>query len=214
MKTQPKGIISPELLEFPKFNPPLRIGIMASGEGTNMEAVVKAINAKKLDARIKLLVVNNIDCKAIKRAEHFNIPYEIIDHRDYETREEFDSIILKSFLNHKVEGVVMAGWMRLITSTIIKGLDEKIINIHPSLLPSFKGINAVRKTLLNGSLIAGCSTHHVNIDVDSGELIAQAAIQLPKGNTEEELSHHIRIYEHKILPMSIALAGKKWRNGK
>jgi len=212
MNSQPKGFLYPELDEFPSFTPELEIGVMASGEGSNFEAIVTSIRESHLEAKIKLLVVNKPECNAIKRAVKYNIPYVIIENSNYNSREEFDKAISNEFSKYQVEGIVMAGWMRIVTKVLINDYPNRIINLHPSLLPSYPGYNAIRQAFVNGSLITGCSTHYVSLEVDSGQLIAQAAIPIFREYDYDQLSSHIRFFEHKILPMSVAIAGKNWRS--
>ena len=212
MNSQPKGFIYPELDKFPSFTPELEIGVMASGDGSNFEAILASIRESQLEAKIKLLIVNKPECNVIKRAIKYNIPYVIIEHSKYNSREQFDKAISNEFSNYNVEGIVMAGWMRIVTKVLINDFPNRIINLHPSLLPSFPGYNAIRQAIVNRSLITGCSTHYVSLDVDSGPLIAQAAIPIFREYDYAQLSTHIRFFEHKILPMSVALAGEKWRS--
>ena len=212
MDTCPKGFQNPVMDKFPKFSPKLEIGIMASGDGSNFEAVVSSINNLELDAVIKLLIVNNPKSNAINRAKRLGIDYKIIDHTKYKCREDFDFEISNEFLNRNVEGIVMAGWMRIITNVLLASYENRIINLHPSLLPSFIGNNAINQAMNSGSLITGCSTHFVSLDIDSGPLIAQAAVPIQQNSNLEEIRENIRHFEHKILPMSIAIAGKQWRS--
>lgn len=212
MDFEPKGFLYPELDKFPSFSPELDIGVMASGDGTNFEAILSSIRESHLDAKIKLLIVNNPECNAINRAIKYSIPYKIIEHSQFNSREEFDIAICKEFAKYNVEGIVMAGWMRIVTKVLINKFPNRIINLHPSLLPSFPGYNAIKQAIDGGSLITGCSTHYVSLDVDSGPLIAQAAIPIFSKYNYEQLRSHMRYFEHKILPMSIAIAGKEWRS--
>ena len=206
-----KELISPDLDIWPKFSPKLSIGVLASGSGTNFEAIIKNINSNKLDAEIKLLIVNKTNSGAIEKAKFYNIPFMVIDHRNFSSRENYDKFLVKQFIKLKVEGIVMAGWMRIITTILINEYPQRIINLHPSILPSYKGINAIEKCIASGALITGCTTHYVNLDIDSGHFIAQAALAIGQNEDKDKLQVRIRKLEHKILPMSIALAGLDWR---
>ena len=206
-----EGFFFPNINILPEFNPFLRIGILASGEGSNFNAIAREIHQNKLDAEIKLLIVNNPKCQAIDKAISLNIPYKVIDHRLYSERSDYDNVISCEFKKVNIEGIVMAGWMRIVTDTLINSFPGRIINLHPSILPSYPETNAIQQALDNGSIITGCSTHYVEINVDSGELIAQAALPIGVNRNKHELTMRIRRLEHKILPMSIALAGLRWR---
>ncbi len=212
MDTCPIGFQYPVMDDFPGFSPKLKIGILASGDGSNFEAIATSINNLKLDADIKLLIVNNAKSNAINRAKRLGIDFQIIDHKSYNSREEFDIAISKEFKAKEVEGIVMAGWMRIITNELLSRYQNRIINLHPSLLPSFVGKNAISQAMENGSLITGCSTHFVSLDVDSGPLIAQAAVPIMHNSDLKKIRESIRYFEHKILPMSIAIAGTRWRS--
>ncbi len=207
-----QGIISPDQNITYTFKPPLEIGILASGEGTNFEAIAKSINNFELDAVIKLLIVNNYNSGAIQKAKKLNIPFKVLDHKNFSTREDFDYALIREFELAQVEGIIMAGWMRIVTNVLIKTYPGRIINLHPSILPSFKGNNAIKQAIDNKSLITGCTTHFVSLELDSGKIIAQAAIPILANDSYNDIREKVRYYEHLILPLSINLAGKEWRN--
>ena len=205
------SLISPELNHNIVFKPKLTIAIMASGEGSNFEAIYKAIQTNKLEADIALLISNNIESKAIEKAIRFGIKYEYINHRDYNSRKLFDKQILKILQDYNVEAVIMAGWMRIVTDVLINAFPDRILNIHPSLLPSFKGTNAIQKALDSGVKLTGCTVHKVINQVDSGEIIAQAAIKIDVKDNLETLTKKIQLQEHRILPASISILGQELR---
>ena len=205
-------LVSPERVGFTDFNPPLRISILASGAGTNFEAIVQAIKSNKLRADIRCIVVNVPDCGAIKRAKAHNIKYYIHDHRNFISREALDDELIKTFLGVNTELIVMAGWMRIVTTKLIDKFPNRIINIHPSLLPSFKGKDAIQQAIDARVKITGTSVHMVSKAIDSGLLIAQAAISVTKSDTYESLSQRIKSEEHKLLPQAISLIGEKIRS--
>ena len=204
-------LISPDPSSFSsqrKSSHPLQLGVMASGSGTNFEAVAKAIALKELDAEIKVLIYNNPQAKAKERAKKYNIPAVLIDHRQYKKREDLDRQIVKTLQSYGVDWTIMAGWMRIITQVLLDAYPQRVINIHPSLLPSFKGIRAIEQALAARVKITGCTVHLVSLEVDSGEIIMQAAVPiLPKDNLET-LHERIQVQEHRILPQAIALAAK------
>ena len=187
-------------------NPPLKLGIMASGSGTNFEAVAQAIAEGQLNAKIQVLIYNKPGIKAVQRAEKWDVPSVLINHRDYKTREDLDAQIVQTLENYEVEWAIMAGWMRIVTPILINAFPDKIINIHPSLLPSFKGVQAIEQALAAGVKITGCTVHIVRPEVDSGPILIQAAVPVYSDDTPKTLHARIQVQEHKILPSAIALA--------
>lgn len=185
---------------------PLKLGIMASGNGSNFEAVIQAIQNQQLNAQIQVLIYNNPEAYVALRAEKWSVPAVLLNHCDYKSREDFDTQIVRNLRKWDVEWVIMAGWMRLVTPVLIEAFPNKIINIHPSLLPSFKGIRAVEQALSTGVKITGCTVHLVTLEMDSGEILMQAAVPVLSDDTPETLHARIQLEEHKILPQAIALA--------
>ena len=204
-------VINPNILIPDKLDPLLNIAILASGKGSNFEAIYNSIKANQLNAKISILIVNKDSCLAIEKAKRFNIDYLFIDHRNYSSRQEYDQEIVNILTRYKVEGIVMAGWMRIVTPVLINSFKNRIINIHPSILPSFKGTDSIKRALDSGVKITGCTVHKVIEEVDSGEIICQAAIRINPNDTIESLTSKIQFQEHKILPLSISLAANKWR---
>ena len=199
-------LISPQLFSIPSSSRPLQLGVMASGSGTNLEAIAKAIANGKLKAEIKVLIYNNPNAKVKQRAEKYNIPTVLIDHRQYQQREDLDQEIVAVLKAHGADWVVMAGWMRIITQVLLDSYPNRVINIHPSLLPSFKGIRAIEQALAAKVKITGCTVHLVSLEVDSGEIIMQAAVPILADDTRDTLHARIQLQEHHILPQAIALA--------
>jgi len=200
-------IISPEIYEFRKFSPKLKIGVLASGNGTNFQELINLSEKGEIDIDIKVIITNNYDAGCIKRAESVKKPHKKIRRKDFSQKKLFELEIINTLINYDVELVVMAGWMKIVTPFFINKFKNKIINIHPSLLPAYKGGSAIKDSILNGSKITGCSVHFVEEDVDSGSLIMQAALSICDDDDIESLSKRIQILEHKILPHSISLAG-------
>jgi len=205
-------IISPEISEFRKFSPKLKIGVLASGKGTNFQELINLSEKEELDIDIKVLITNKDNAGCIKRAEKGEIPHKIIRCKDFLQKELFELEIINTLISYNVELVVMAGWMKIVTPFFIKKFKNKIINIHPSLLPAYKGSSAIKESILNGSKITGCSVHFVDEEVDSGSLIMQAALPIMDDDDIESLSKRIHMLEHKILPHSISHAGYLIRN--
>jgi phosphoribosylglycinamide formyltransferase-1 len=203
------SLISPQIQNALNQSTPLQLGIMASGSGSNFEAVAQAIKDGQLNAQIQVLIYNNPDAYAAVRASNWNVPAVLLNHRDYSSREEFDRQIVQTLRQYDVDWVIMAGWMRLVTEVLIDAFTNKIINIHPSLLPSFKGSRAVEQALASGVKIAGCTVHLVSLEMDSGPILMQAAVPVLQGDTPETLHARIQVQEHRILPQAIALAAKQ-----
>ncbi|MEA5580316.1 phosphoribosylglycinamide formyltransferase [Nodularia harveyana UHCC-0300] len=204
------SLVAPSLSNCPfSQSTPLKLGVMASGSGSNFEAVAEAIAKEQLNAQIQVLIYNNPSAKAPIRAANRGVEAVLLNHRDYGNREAFDGAIVKTLQQYDVDWVIMAGWMRLVTPVLIDAFIDKIINIHPSLLPSFKGINAVEQALASGVKITGCTVHLVCLEVDSGPILIQAAVPILPEDTAETLHARIQIQEHRILPQAIAIAAAR-----
>ncbi|MDF0556227.1 phosphoribosylglycinamide formyltransferase [Kamptonema sp. UHCC 0994] len=183
---------------------PLKLGILASGSGSNFEAIAEAIENQQLNAQIQVVIYNNPDAKVVLRAQKFGVPAVLLNHRNY-SREELDAEIVKTFRESNVDWVIMAGWMRIVTPVLLDAFPEKVINIHPSLLPSFPGIRAIEQALKAGVKITGCTVHIAHLEVDSGPILMQAAVPILAGDTAETLHARIQVQEHKIVVGAIAL---------
>ena len=206
------SLISPFYSEYPKYEPKINIGILASGNGSNFEYILKSIWDNKLNAHVSILIVNNPDCHAINRAKEFDVPYIVINHKDTKSRLEHDNLVKNKLKEYSVELVVMAGWMRIVGEDLIKAFDNRLINIHPSLLPSFKGIDAIQQAIDNQVCITGCTVHYVKREVDSGEIIMQGAVPLSCNDSYNKLKRRIQDIEHIILPLSIAIVAMRIRS--
>lgn len=210
LSSSPSCLVAPLLSQMPPNSPqpelPLKLGIMASGSGSNFEAVAEAIAQRELNAQIAVLIYNNPEAKVAERARRWQVPERLLNHHDYQSREELDQDIVQILQHFEVEWVVMAGWMRRVTAVLIDAFADRILNIHPSLLPSFRGMRGVEQALEYGVKIAGCTVHLVRLEVDSGPIIQQAAVPVFPDDTAETLHARIQQQEHKILPQAIALA--------
>ena len=206
-------LISPEISKLRDFSPKLKIAILASGEGSNFQELINLSKSNKFDIDIKLLITNKSEAGCLLRAKKSNIAYKIIQVADFEKKEFFEEEIINTIKKHDIELVVMAGWMKIMSSNFVNVFKNKIINIHPSLLPSFKGKNAIKDAITSGSKITGCSVHFVEPEVDSGSLIMQAAVSISDQDNIDSITKKIHLLEHKILPLSISQAGYKLRNG-
>jgi phosphoribosylglycinamide formyltransferase 1 len=188
---------------------PLRLGVLASGSGTNFAAIADAITHEELPAQIQVLIYNNPDAKVVERARERNIPVRLLNHREYGQREDLDREIAQILHDFGVDWVVMAGWMRRVTQVLIDAYPDKMLNLHPSLLPSFPGIRAVEQALAAGVKISGCTVHLVRLEVDSGPILAQAAVPVLPDDTPESLHARIQVQEHRILKQAIAMVAQQ-----
>lgn len=179
----------------------VKIGVLASGQGSNFQAIVD--QTKDTPAQFAVVVYNNPEAPVRLRAEKLGIPAIFLDHRQFATREALDQAILEVLGEYGVELVLMAGWMRLVTSVLVDAYRGRMVNIHPSLLPSFRGIRAVEQALEYGVQLTGCSVHFVDLEVDSGPIIAQEAVPILANDTLETLSQRIHEAEHRIYPQVV-----------
>ena len=183
----------------------INIGVLASGRGTNLQAIIEAIEEGRIDGKISIVISDNQDAFALKRAEQHNIETQYINFRKFKDREDYDKEIIKFLKEKKVELVVLAGYMRILTPYFIKVYKNKIMNIHPALLPSFSGLHAQRQAVECGAKVSGCTVHFVDEGVDSGPIILQKAVEVKDDDTEESLAERILKEEHQIYPQAIQL---------
>ena len=183
----------------------LRIGAIASGGGTNLQAIIDCCSNDSIDAEIVLVISNNPDAGALDRARKAGIPTVCIDHRLYQEREAFDQEIVKALQEAAVDTIVLAGFMRIVTDTILNAFPQRVLNIHPALLPAFPGLHVQRKAIEYGARFTGCTVHFVDSGVDTGPIIAQAVVPIHDDDTEESLSARILVEEHRLYPHAIQL---------
>jgi phosphoribosylglycinamide formyltransferase 1 len=181
------------------------IGVLISGSGTNLQAIIDAIEANKLDATIRLVLSNRADAYGLVRAKNHGIPAEVLDHKNFTSREAFDAAAVETLKSRGVELVVLAGFMRLLSPVFVKAFSNRMMNIHPSLLPSFPGLHVQRRAVEHGVRFSGCTVHFVNEDCDEGPIIIQAVVPVFPEDTEETLAARILTQEHRIYPRAIQL---------
>ncbi|ABW29336.1 phosphoribosylglycinamide formyltransferase [Acaryochloris marina] len=200
------ALVSPDEISLEKLSssPPLKLGIMASGTGSNFVAIADAIAQHHLAAHIQVVIYNNPDAPVAQRAQERQIPTHLINHRHFSTREVFDQQIVDRLREADVDWVVMVGWMRRVTQVLIDAFPDRMINIHPSLLPSFPGIRAIEQALEHQVKISGCTVHIVRLEVDSGPILIQAAVPVYPEDTPASLHRRIQIQEHRIIVQAIA----------
>jgi len=183
----------------------INIGVLASGRGTNLQAIIEAIEEGKIEGRISIVISDNSDAYALKRARQHNIETRYINFKEFKNREDYDKEIIKALEEKKIDLVVLAGYMRIISPYFSKMYKNRIINIHPALLPSFPGLHAQRQAVEHGVKISGCTVHFVDEGVDSGPVILQKAVEVKDDDTEESLAERILKEEHQIYPRAIQL---------
>ncbi|HHW08194.1 MAG TPA: phosphoribosylglycinamide formyltransferase [Clostridia bacterium] len=185
------------------MRPLLRIAVLASGRGTNLQALIEAQNADRLGGEIVLVVSDNPQAKALERASRHGIPTRVIEPAGYATREGFDRALVETLQAHRVELVVLAGYMRLLSPVVLQAYPQRVINIHPSLLPSFPGLNAQEQAWKYGVKYTGCTVHFVDEGMDTGPIIAQRVVAVNPEDTADDLAAKILQEEHRLYPQVV-----------
>ena len=183
----------------------LRIGVLASGGGTNLQAIIDRCQEGTISAEIALVLTNKPGAGAIERARKAGIPTACIDHREFTQRQDFDEAMVRALREAGVELVVLAGFMRIITQVFLDAFPERIINIHPALLPAFPGLHVQQQALDYGARFSGCTVHFVDSGVDTGPIIIQAIVPVLPEDTADTLAARILEQEHLIYPRAIQL---------
>lgn len=181
----------------------IAIGVLVSGSGSNLQSIIDEIEAGNLDAVINVVISNVPDAYALERARQHNIPTELIDHKNFETREDFDRKLIDVLNSYSIELVVMAGFMRVLTPLFINTFHYRIMNIHPALLPSFQGIHAQERAFEYGVKFSGCTVHFADDGVDTGPIIIQSVVPVYDDDTADTLQQRILKEEHRIFPQAI-----------
>ena len=184
---------------------PLSLGVLISGSGTNLQAIIDAIERDELTAALRVVISHRPDAYGLTRARHHGLPAVVIPHKDFSSRPAFETELIKTLHDYQVELVVLAGFMRLLSPFFIRAFPQRIVNIHPALLPAFPGTHAQRQTVERGVRIAGATVHFVDEETDQGPIIVQAAVPVYRDDTEESLSARILTQEHHIYPQAIQL---------
>ncbi len=183
----------------------LRLGVLASGRGSNFQSIIDAIDNKKLTAEIAILISDNPRAYAIERAKKHGIEYRIVKPDDFSSKDEFFKIIAQELQKKSVDLVILAGFMRVVKKPLLEAYPNRIMNIHPALLPSFPGLHGQKQAVEYGVKISGCTVHFVDEGMDTGPIIIQAAVPVYHDDTEKTLSERILKLEHKIYPEAIRL---------
>ncbi|HEX9445878.1 MAG TPA: phosphoribosylglycinamide formyltransferase [Candidatus Binatia bacterium] len=181
------------------------LGVLLSGGGTNLQAIIDAIEARRLDAEIRVVVSNRESAYGLTRAKNHSLATEVLDHKKFTSREAYDEALVALLGARGVELVVLAGFMRLLSPVLVKAYSNRIMNIHPALLPAFPGLHGQKQAVEHGVRFAGCTVHFVNEECDQGPIIVQAVVPAFPDDTEETLAARILKQEHVIYPRAIQL---------
>ena len=186
----------------------LKVGVLVSGRGSNLESIITASKKGEMDASVAIVISDNPLSPALKKAENAGIPTKIITRAKGEPKEAFESKIADALREKGVALVVLAGFMRILSPFFLGQFPNRVINIHPSLLPAFPGLNAQKQALDAGAKISGCTVHWVDAGCDTGPILLQARVPVLPGDTEDTLAKRILVEEHKLLPKAIDLIAK------
>lgn len=181
------------------------LGVLISGRGSNLGALIDAIAAGRLAARIAVVISNRPEAAGLERAQAAGIETLVLNHRDYATRDAFDAALAAAMSARGVRLVCLAGFMRLIGAPMLDAFPQAILNIHPSLLPSFPGVEAQRQAIQHGVRISGVTVHLVTRELDGGPIILQAAVPVLQDDTPETLAARILVEEHRLYPEAVAI---------
>lgn len=182
----------------------VKLAVFASGNGSNFQAIVDAIKNGRLNASCELLISDRPDAKALERAKKANIPAFVFQMKEYAEKTAFEQAILAKLKEHEIDFIALAGYMRLIGPTLLEAYEQKIVNIHPSLLPSFPGLDAIGQAFRAGVKVTGVTIHYVDSGMDTGPIIAQKAVEIADDETEETLREKIHAVEHALYPQTLA----------
>lgn len=181
----------------------MRVGVLVSGSGTNLQALLDAQADGSLMATVAVVLSNKPDVAALGRAAAHEVPTAVISHKDFATREAFDGALVAALRAHGVELVVLAGFMRLVTRVLLDAFPERVLNVHPSLLPAFPGVDAQAQALAYGAKLTGCTVHFVDAGMDTGPIVAQTAVAVLDDDTVDALKARVLREEHRLLVSAV-----------
>lgn len=183
----------------------MRIAVFCSGNGTNLQAIIDAQKKGYIKGELALVVSDVVDCFALTRAKKAGIKTLVVERKNFGSKKEFEGTILENLKQERIDLIVLAGYMKLLSADFIKEYKNKILNIHPALLPSFKGTHGIRDAFLYGVKVTGPTVHFVTEDMDAGPIILQSPVMVTEDDTEETLREAVHKEEHKIYPKAIQL---------
>jgi phosphoribosylglycinamide formyltransferase-1 len=182
---------------------PRNIGVLISGRGSNLQAIIDAIGDGRLDARLAVVISNRADAVGLERARLAGVETIVRDHKGWASREDYEAVLVEDLRARNVQLVCLAGFMRLLGATFVNAFPNRILNIHPALLPSFPGLHAQRQALEHGVRFSGATVHLVDTQLDAGPIVMQAVVPVFTDDTEESLAARILAEEHRIYPEAI-----------
>lgn len=182
-----------------------RLGVLISGNGTNLQAIIDRCAAGDLQAEVGCVISNRADAFGLQRAANHAIPAIFLNHRDFADRAEYDAALVQLLNDYRVDLVILAGFMRIVTPVLLDAFPNRVMNIHPALLPAFPGLDAQKQTLEYGAKVSGCTVHFVDAGTDTGPIILQATVPVREDDTVESLSERIHHEEHQLYPAAIQL---------
>jgi phosphoribosylglycinamide formyltransferase 1 len=189
-----------------------RIGVLISGRGSNLQALIDAIDRGSLPASIAVVISNKPEAAGLERARAAGIETLVINHRQFDSRDAFDRAVARELKARGVEVVCLAGFMRLIGPPMLEAYPNAILNVHPSLLPSFPGVSAQAQAIVHGVKVSGATVHLVTGELDGGPIVLQAPVPVAPDDTDESLSARILAEEHRIYPLAVAMVlSGHWR---
>jgi phosphoribosylglycinamide formyltransferase 1 len=189
-----------------------RLGVLISGRGSNLHAIVQAIHDGRLNAEIAVVISNRADAAGLQRAREQGLATRCISHGDFRSRDDFDRALVAALREHDVGLVCLAGFMRLVGAPMLEAFPQAILNIHPSLLPAFPGVDAQRQALEHGVKVTGVTVHLVTPELDGGPIVLQRAVPVLDGDTVETLSARILVEEHRAYPDAIGIVlSDRWQ---
>ncbi|MBN3560675.1 phosphoribosylglycinamide formyltransferase [Aliamphritea spongicola] len=180
-----------------------RIVVLISGSGSNLQAIIDAVNAGRINGKIEMVISNKDDAYGLERARQADIPGCVIRHTDYSDRDSFDQALIAEIDSHSPDLVILAGFMRIFTPEFVNRYSDRMLNIHPSLLPKYKGLNTHQRAIEDGEARHGCTVHFVTEELDGGPLAVQAAVDILPDDTADSLQQRVHTQEHKIYPLAV-----------
>ena len=191
--------------QVPQSSTGRRLGVLISGRGSNLQALLAAIDRGELDARIVVVISNRADAGGLELARAAGIEALVISHRDFATRDDFDARIAQELRDRQVGLVCLAGFMRLVGARLLDAFPNAVLNIHPSLLPAFPGVDAQQQALRHGVKVTGATVHLVTGELDAGPIVVQASVPVLESDTVETLSARVLVEEHRLYPEAVRL---------
>lgn len=181
-----------------------KLGVLISGRGSNLKAIIDAIQQKRLDASVAVVISNRADAPGLEHARQAGVETVTLSHKDYASREDYDRALVAELRKRDVQIVCLAGFMRLLSRVFVEAYENRILNIHPSLLPKYPGLHPQQQALDDGATISGATVHFVNTELDAGPIVLQRSVPVLHGDSAESLAERILEIEHQLYPDAIA----------